>query len=73
VRDRGRGVQDDDKEKIFEKFFVLTKGRKNLGQSTGLGLAISRRIAEAHRGLLWVEDNPDGGSVFHFLLPDRGI
>jgi two-component system sensor histidine kinase GlrK len=73
VRDRGRGVSDKDKERIFERFFVLTKGRKNLGQSTGLGLAISRRIAEAHRGLLWVEDNPGGGSVFHFLLPDRVI
>ncbi|HUV12407.1 MAG TPA: HAMP domain-containing sensor histidine kinase, partial [Acidobacteriota bacterium] len=73
VRDRGQGVPDEDKERIFERFFVLAKGRKNFGQGTGLGLAISRKIAEAHSGLLWVEDNPGGGSIFSFLLPDRGI
>lgn len=73
VRDRGQGVPDRDKERIFERFFVLTEDRKKPGQGTGLGLAISRKIAEAHSGVLWVEDNPDGGSVFSFLLPDPGL
>jgi two-component system sensor histidine kinase GlrK len=39
------------------------------GRGVGLGLAIARTIIEAHRGAIWVEDNPGGGSVFHILLP----
>jgi two-component system sensor histidine kinase GlrK len=39
------------------------------GRGVGLGLAIARTIVEAHRGAIWVEDNPGGGSVFHILLP----
>jgi signal transduction histidine kinase len=73
IRDQGPGVPDEEKEKIFERFYMLADGRKNPGQSTGLGLTISRRIAEAHSGVLWVEDNPGGGSVFSFLLPHPGL
>jgi two-component system CheB/CheR fusion protein len=35
----------------------------------GLGLTISRAIISAHRGEIWCEDNPDGGSIFNFSLP----
>ena len=38
------------------------------GRGVGLGLAIARTIMEAHRGAIWVEDNPGGGSVFQVLL-----
>jgi signal transduction histidine kinase len=69
VLDHGPGVPDEDKKKIFERFFMKQNGRKGKGQATGLGLAISRRIAAAHSGILWVEDNDGGGSVFSFLLP----
>jgi signal transduction histidine kinase len=71
VHDQGPGVPDEDKEKIFQRFFVTEKRRKEPGQGTGLGLAISRRIAAAHSGAIWVEDNPGGGSVFSLLLPLR--
>jgi signal transduction histidine kinase len=69
VADSGPGVPDQHKIKIFEKFHQVKQGKKVPGQGTGLGLAISRTIAEAHRGALWVEDNPSGGSVFFFLIP----
>jgi signal transduction histidine kinase len=69
VTDSGPGVPDEHKEKIFEKFHQVKQGKKIPGQGAGLGLAISRTIAEAHRGALWVEDNPDGGSVFFLLIP----
>ncbi len=69
VTDSGPGVPDEHKEKIFEKFHQVKQGKKMPGQGAGLGLAISRTIAEAHRGAIWVEDNPGGGSVFYLLIP----
>src|SRR5262245_38703510 len=68
VSDSGPGIPDDHKEKIFEKFHQVKSGKKVAGQGVGLGLAICKTIVEAHRGEIWVEDNPQGGSVFSFLL-----
>jgi signal transduction histidine kinase len=68
VCDRGPGIPDADKEKIFEKFHQIKQGKKIPGQGVGLGLAICRTISLAHRGAIWVNDNPGGGSCFHFLL-----
>jgi signal transduction histidine kinase len=69
VTDFGPGVPDQHKRKIFERFHQVKQGKKLPGQSVGLGLAISRTIAEAHRGAIWVRDNPEGGSIFFLLLP----
>jgi len=69
ITDSGPGVPDEHKERIFEKFHQVRQGKKMPGQGAGLGLAISKTIVEAHRGAIWVEDNPSGGSVFKLLLP----
>jgi two-component system sensor histidine kinase GlrK len=42
------------------------------GRGVGLGLSIARTIMEAHRGAIWAEDNPGGGSVFQILLAAGG-
>jgi two-component system sensor histidine kinase GlrK len=68
VWDSGPGVADHDKEKIFERFH-RGKAPRRAPQGTGLGLAIARRIATAHRGEVWVEDRPGGGSRFILALP----
>jgi two-component system sensor histidine kinase GlrK len=68
VTDFGPGIPDADKESIFEKFHQVRRENKLPGQGAGLGLAISRTIVEAHRGAVWVEDNPEGGSCFRLLL-----
>ncbi len=66
VKDFGKGINDEDKKRIFERFRrMATKGVKG----SGLGLAIARKIVELHRGSIWVEDNPDGGAVFVVEIP----
>lgn len=69
ISDSGPGIEDAHKEAIFHTFHQVKHGRKSLGESLGLGLAISRAVVEAHRGTIWVEDNPSGGSIFFVLLP----
>ncbi len=69
VSDRGPGVREEAKERIFEPFVqeepVLTR---RFG-GAGIGLTLVRRVAEAHHGKVWVEDNPGGGSIFHLQIP----
>jgi two-component system sensor histidine kinase GlrK len=65
VSDRGNGVPDDHKQKVFVKFHQIAGGgKRTAGQGVGLGLAICKTIVDAHHGRIWVEDNPEGGSVF---------
>jgi len=68
VSDSGPGIPVEHKQRIFEKFHQVKQGKKIAGQGVGLGLAICKTIIEAHRGQIWVEDNPPGGSLFCFLL-----
>ncbi len=71
VSDSGPGVPDAEKARVFQKFHQARRPRIS-GQGAGLGLAICRTIIDAHRGMLWVEDNPAGGSTFRFTLPLGG-
>jgi len=63
VADRGPGVAEDDRDRIFEPFFT---GKT---QGTGLGLAIVRRVVELHHGEIAVVANPEGGAVFRAEIP----
>ena len=69
ISDSGPGIEDAHKEAVFHTFHQVKHGKKSHGESLGLGLAISRAVVEAHRGTIWVEDNPPGGAVFFVLLP----
>ena len=67
VRDFGKGIDEAFQARIFEKFFqVPTAHSDNSG--TGLGLAISKDFIEAQGGKIWVESQPDAGSLFGFEL-----
>ena len=62
VADTGTGVAAEVAEQLFQPF-VTTKR-----QGMGVGLSISRTIVEAHGGEIWLEPNPEGGTVFRFSL-----
>jgi signal transduction histidine kinase len=66
VVDNGEGIPDEHKETIFNRFKRLEKGAV---KGSGLGLAIVKRVVKAHNGRVWVEDNPDGGSIFCVQIP----
>ncbi|MDD2987707.1 MAG: PAS domain S-box protein [Zoogloea sp.] len=63
VADRGKGIPPEVAEKLFAPFFTTKE------EGMGMGLNICRSIAELHRGRLSFEDNPGGGTIFHFSLP----
>jgi signal transduction histidine kinase len=69
VRDKGPGVPDEDRERIFERFYRSSLHRNDRTPSTGLGLPIARTIAEMHGGRVLVEPAPGGGSIFTLALP----
>jgi signal transduction histidine kinase len=63
IIDKGMGIQEDIKQKLFSKF---TKGKK---VGTGLGLFICKNIVESHGGKIWAENNIDKGATFSFTIP----
>jgi signal transduction histidine kinase len=72
VRDNGPGVPPEERERIFERFVRSSLHRNDRTASTGLGLPIARTIAEMHRGRLWIDPAPGGGSIFTLVLPVAG-
>ena len=60
VSDQGPGIPADKRELVFRRFHSDRPEDEGFGNHSGLGLAIARTIAEAHNGLLWVDDRADG-------------
>jgi two-component system sensor histidine kinase KdpD len=67
VADRGPGIEENERARIFDKFF---RGRRHRfdTKGTGMGLAIAKGIVEAHGERIWVESEPGQGSAFYFSL-----
>jgi two-component system, OmpR family, sensor histidine kinase TctE len=65
VRDRGPGVPQEDRERIFERFW---RGRAASSHGAGLGLAIVAEIMKAHGGNVEVNAGPHGGAVFTLVF-----
>jgi PAS domain S-box-containing protein len=69
VRDTGLGVPHDKKEAIFESYTQADGATQHRFGGTGLGLTICARLIELMGGRIWVESEPEAGSVFHFTVP----
>ena len=67
VGDNGIGIAPEYLERVFGIFQRLHA--RGSVDGTGIGLALARKIVEHHGGRLWVESEPDVGSVFSFSLP----
>ena len=69
ICDRGPGVSEDERERIFEAFYRPARTRESGNGGTGLGLAIARQIAEQHKGQVSCQPRDGGGSCFVVSLP----
>ncbi|MGO8373655.1 stimulus-sensing domain-containing protein [Rhizobium ruizarguesonis] len=72
IEDNGPGIQAENIDRIFERFYTDRPEAEGFGQNSGLGLSISRQIAEAHGGSLRAENiiDAEGGHVLgaRFIL-----
>ena len=69
VRDRGSGLSEEDRDRVFEPFYQVGDAVTGKKKGTGLGLPISRDLVRAHGFELSVEPAPGGGSTFSFTVP----
>jgi len=69
VRDRGKGVPEAFRKRIFSKFAQADVSSTRSSSGTGLGLYISKTIVELHGGQLAYENAEDGGAMFFFEIP----
>ena len=69
ISDEGRGIPEDQLEKVFERFRQLEHDDARRLGGSGLGLAICRAIVEQHGGATWAERNPTKGTSFLVTLP----
>lgn len=69
VHDRGPGLSEGDRERVFGRFQRLSARPTGGEHSTGLGLSIVKDLVELHRGTVEVESEPGQGAVFRVRLP----
>jgi len=69
VKDQGIGIEDDEKEKVYEKFYRGKNAIEYSIKGTGLGLALARYTIEAHKGHINIENEAGWSTVFRIQLP----
>ena len=67
VRTGGKGIPEEAREKVFDRFYQVEDALHHSKPGMGLGLYIARQIADAHGGRIWVTRDA-GGSVFKFTV-----
>ena len=67
IKDKGIGIDERYKDKIFDMFQRLNDRDKFEG--TGIGLAICKKVVDIHGGKIWLQSQPDEGSTFFIALP----
>ncbi len=68
VADNGKGIPENDKNHIFDKFYQSENQNTLKPSGSGLGLAISKQIVQKHGGEIWLKKSNNQGSIFVFSL-----
>jgi signal transduction histidine kinase len=69
VADTGVGIPKQDQAKIFSRWFRAKNASSINNQGSGLGLYITQALVALHNGSIWVESQPNQGSIFHVTFP----
>jgi len=72
VLDRGPGIPEAEREKVFRPFYRLDPSRSNATGGSGLGLAIVRQLANANGWRVWLESRPGGGTAACVQIHEGG-
>ena len=64
IIDKGEGIADEEKKRIFQKFYRVGSETTRKTKGTGLGLYLCKRIVHDHKGTITVHDNVPKGSIF---------
>ena len=70
VTDQGIGIPDEDRERVFERFYRIDPARSRHTGGTGLGLSIVKHVVQNHGGDVRVWSQPGKGSTFTIRLPE---
>jgi len=73
VQDSGIGIPEQEKERVFTKFFRGENAVRMETRGSGLGLFIARKIVEAHGGKIWFESKEGYGTTFSVSFPSQKI
>lgn len=68
VKNKGIGILEEEREKVFEPFFQGSVSRTQAG-GTGLGLAICKELIFAHKGSIWVDQDESNITCVNFTIP----
>lgn len=68
VKDLGRGIAAEEKEKIFTKFYRIGNAATKAAKGTGLGLYLTKKVAKQHNANISVTDNNPSGAIFTVIL-----
>ena len=69
ILDNGIGIPKDQRRKIFKKFYRIPTGNVHNVKGFGLGLDYVKKIANAHKWRIKVNENQNGGSIFTLIIP----
>jgi len=69
IKDSGIGIPEEQKSRIFSKFFRAENAVRAETVGSGLGLFIDKNIIEAHKGRIWFESSLNKGAIFSFCIP----
>jgi two-component system, OmpR family, sensor histidine kinase CiaH len=68
VKDTGKGIATEEREKIFSKFYRVGNAATKAAKGTGLGLYLCKKIADRHNANISVTDNNPSGTIFTVIL-----
>ncbi|HEV8601468.1 MAG TPA: HAMP domain-containing sensor histidine kinase [Patescibacteria group bacterium] len=73
VKDQGIGIPEDQRNRIFEKFFRAENALRSVPEGSGLGLNLVKLLVEGWNGKVWFETETGKGTTFFFTIPMEGM